>query len=224
MTSEAEKRKERARRFNALLDGALPDPGTVKLEQLLAWLEQESLPRLAERLCRRTSLLARQTAAPDVVENRDRLLLRLYAAAAPQEWHSAWCDGSHVGGAGGIGGLILQRDGKPLCRFSENCRKTDAFSLEIKALERTVQAAIEYDIERLRVHSDCVALARMWHRSREDARLQKVHALARRLRAFGIYHIPRQHNRPAHRLAQEGARGNRNPPHPEHQQKHRPSS
>jgi hypothetical protein len=74
-----------------------------------------------------------------------------------------------------------------------------------------LQAALDAGANRVRVHTDCVALARLWNTRRVDPRLGAVRALARAFRGFAIRPIPRAHNRPANELARAAMMGAPNP-------------
>jgi hypothetical protein len=67
----------------------------------------------------------------------------------------------------------------------------------------------------MRVHTDCVALARLWQEHRSDPRLDAVRALSRGFVALAICAIPRSHNRPAHRLARRAMAGPKRPSGPD---------
>ena len=97
--------------------------------------------------------------------------------------------------------------GRVVTRLARFHAELDPFAAEIAALTAVLRAGLRTGAARMRVHTDCVALARLWHERRSDPRLDSVRALSRGYRALAICAIPRSHNRPAHVLAREAMAG-----------------
>lgn len=205
--SSARGRKTKAHALNPVVDQALLRSSPAARRALLRLADDWDTADLAERLRRRATTLARRRAAPTpaILRERDGLILALYARAAPPGWSSAWCDGSAARGPAGrsarVGGLLLNSAGRVLSRISRAHAACDPFEAEIAALAAILQAARRQRVARLRVHTDCVALARLWYGQRDDPRLAAVHALARAFRRLDLRAVPREHNQPAHALA-----------------------
>ncbi len=72
---------------------------------------------------------------------------------------------------------------------------------EATAVAAVMQVALQVHVQRLRVHSDCVALVQLWLERREDPRLHTIRKLAAQFRWFELCSVPRLHNQPADRLA-----------------------
>jgi ribonuclease HI len=194
--------RERARRLNRAIDQALLEPRSNDAAQLRELGGQPSPVELAERVRRRAARLgARSRRIP---ERRDALMAALYASAAPHGWFTAWCDGSSSRakpGRAGAGGVVLDSEGRIVARVARLLPQLDPFAAEIAALAAVMQAAREAGARRLRVHTDCDALARLWSARRFDPRLDAVRALSRKLHGLVIRGIPRGHNHVAHALA-----------------------
>jgi ribonuclease HI len=197
----ADEARERARRLNRAIDRALIEPAEADVAALRYLGRHVPPAELAERVRRRAARLGARRAG---VVRRDALIAALYAAAAPRGWFSAWCDGSSARaapGRAGLGGLVMDPDGRVAARVSRAVRGLDALAAEIAAAAAVLQAALDRGAARLRLHTDCVTLARLWHEKRGDRRLESLRALAGRFRRLDIRAIPRAHNQPAHRLA-----------------------
>lgn len=204
--------RELARRLNQAIDRALLEPAEGDVTALRRMAGRPPPQELAERVRLRAVRLGRRGVG--IREERDALIAALYAAAAPRGWHVAWCDGSSSRappGSAGLGGVIVNPQGQPAARVSRFAADLDSFAAEIAALAAVMQAGLDSGASRLRVYTDCPALAQLWHERREDPRLDAVRALARRYRRFELRAIPRRHNEPANRLARD-ARIVPNPP------------
>lgn len=192
-----------------MIDVGLLAPGGSLPGELTARLPAQDSTRLAERVCRRAALLSRRdrSAAESILAARDALVLALYARATPRGTFTTWSDGSSKMTPqeliAGIGGLLMDPQGRIVSRLSRPCRGLDAFAAEIAALEAVQHSAAVLGAERLRVYTDCVALLHLWLESRADARLEKVREQARRFRRFELRALPRAHNQPANRLARQ---------------------
>jgi ribonuclease HI len=210
MTS-SRNRQQQARRVNDVIDRALEQPTDAHVLEAMHLREIGSTRRLAERVRRRGTVLARRERKhrAEIVRARDKLILAIYAGATPAGWHTAWCDGSGAEGAGpraaGIGGLVMDPEGRIVAQVTRRVGGLAPFEAEIAALLSTLRVAREKGVQRLRVYTDCDALAQLWRRQRDDPRLQEVSAVAREFRRLAVRSLPRQHNQPAHRLAKFGA-------------------
>ncbi len=193
------------REITAAIDRALTGRARMDREALPGLRTGQTVAALAERVRQRAAALARRHPAPGRIERRrDRLILALYARAAPAGWACGWCDGSCAPGdppRAGFGGLLLDSTGRLLRRISRRQIAHDAFASEIAALTALMETAIRAGVRRLRVHTDCAALARMWREQRTDPRLAAVRAAAAGLERLELRVIPRLHNQPADRLA-----------------------
>ena len=202
-------RQRPARHVNEVIDRALQQPTDAHFRAALRLHTTTTTQNLAERVRRRGTLLARRDRrhGAQIVQARDRLMLAIYADATPAGWHSAWCDGSIAAGmpATGLGGLLMDAAGRIVAEITRRAPSLTPFEAEIAALVAILQAARAQGARRLRVYSDCVAAVRLWQRSRDDARLAALAALARDFRRLEICALPRLHNQPAHRLAKSGA-------------------
>jgi ribonuclease HI len=197
--------RERARKLNRVIDEALLDPASHGVMTLYGLAGSSEPVPLAERVRRRAARLGAR--ACNVARHRDALMAAVYAAAAPRGWFNAWCDGSSSRvppGRSGVGGLVMDCEGKIVARVARFLPGPDPFTAEIAAAAAVLQAALDAGAKQLRVHTDCVALARLWNTRRGDTRLDTVRALARAFRALAIRPIPRAHNEPAHQLARAG--------------------
>lgn len=205
-TAQAERRK-RTRELNALIDACLLTPQAHPPRELAVHLPAQDTVALAERVRRRATLLSRRDRrdAEAVLAARDALIQALYAHTAPRGAFAAWCDGSSKKSAGalvaGIGGLLMEPQGRIVTRLSRVRRGLDSFAAEIAALEVVLRATAARGAERLCVFTDCVALQRLWLEKRTDPRLERVRELTRRFRRFDLRALPRPHNQPADRLA-----------------------
>jgi ribonuclease HI len=72
-------------------------------------------------------------------------------------------------------------------------------------LAGVLRIALERGVERIRVHTDCKALVRLWRQNPEDRRLASARALANKLRRVVVRLVPRQRNQVANRLARSAA-------------------
>jgi ribonuclease HI len=196
--------REHARRLNRAIDQALLEPGRDDAAKLGELGGRLSPVELAERVRRRAARLgARSRRIP---QRGDALIAALYAAAAPPGWFSAWCDGSSSRtppGRAGVGGVVMDPGGRVVARLARFHAGLDPFAAEIAALAAVLKAGLKAGAMRMRVHTDCVALIRLWHERRSDSRLDSVRALSRGFRALALRAIPRSHNRTAHVLARE---------------------
>jgi hypothetical protein len=201
------------RTIGMAIDLALMARSRAGREALLALVPARTATRLVEPVRRRARSLARRARGGRRLERaRDALILALYARAAPAGWACAWCDGSFVPGEpprAGLGALLFDGSGRLVARVSRRTLASDPFAAEIAALEATLAAASRRGLGRLRVHTDCAALARMWRERRAEPRLAAVRAQAAALARFELTAIPRLHNPLANRLARGAARRGR---------------
>lgn len=205
--------RSRALGLNRAIDEALLDPGRHGAVTLYSLAGDRAPVPLAERVWRRASRLGAHVR--DIAQRRDRLIVAIYASAAPHGWFNAWCDGSSSRsspGRSGVGGLVMDREGRIVARVARFVPERDPFTAEIAALAEVLRAALDVGAKQLRVHTDCAALAQLWHDHRTDSRLDSVRALAHRLRGFAIRPIPRAHNQPANNLARAAMMGTRKTP------------
>jgi ribonuclease HI len=199
--------RQRPASINATVDPALLAPSSDHRHALLRLRRRVGTTALAERIRQRATALVRRhrPQARAILDQRDRLIQRVYADAAPKGWHTAWGDGSVGDTAHGrraaIGILLADPDGQTIETLARRIDPAASFDVELAALEATLQAALARHIERLRVHTDCRALAELWHTPRTDPRLAPLRALVQRLRRFELCVVPRLHNQPANRLA-----------------------
>lgn len=203
--ADAEGRR-RARALNALIDACLLAPGEHPPRELAICLPAEDVTALAERVRRRATLIARRERphAEAILTARDALILALYASATPRGAFTAWSDGSsRQGQAAGIGGLLMDPEGRMVAHLSQPLQGLDAFAAEVAALEAVMRAAADRGAGRLRVYTDCVALLLLWLEKRADPRLEQVRKQAHRFRRFELRALPRLHNQPANRLARQ---------------------
>ena len=198
-----------ARHVNEVIDRALQQPTDAHFRAARRLRATTPMQNLAERARRRATLLARRDRrhSAQILRSRDRLMLSLYADATPAGWHTAWCDGSITTGKreAGIGGLLMDAAGRIVTEVTRRVPELTPFEAEIAALVAILQVARAQGVQRLRVYSDCGAVVRLWQRSRDDARLVALAALAREFRRLQVCALPRLHNQPAHRLAKSGA-------------------
>ncbi len=206
--TDAEKKRQ-ARELNALIDAYLLEPGGLLPGELAGWLGAWGAPSLAERVRRRATRLSRgdRGHADVILATRDAVILALYAFAAADGAFTAWSDGSVAQAGAGIGGLLMDPEGRIVDRLSHPGRWPDAFSAEVAALEAVMGAAVTRGAGRLRVYTDCLALLRLWLEKRGDPRLQQVRQLAGRFKGFDLQALPRLHNQPANRLARQALAG-----------------
>ena len=178
-------------------------------EDVLSSAKQQDAPRLAERIRRRATWLARhdRPQAQQLLTHRDELIMAVYADLAAEGWASAWCDGSSTGRASerhaGIAAVLMDASGNCLSRLSRYVGNKNAFDAELAALAAVLEAAATSNLEKLRVHTDSKALVQLWHERREDPRLAAVRPLAARFKGLHILAVPRLHNQVANVLAKQ---------------------
>lgn len=200
-------RRKQAHKLNAAIDACLLAPATHPPRELATRLPLQGTVALVERVRRRATLLSRRDRAhaDSILTAREALILALYASTTPRGAFTAWSDGSSRKGAdglvAGIGGLLMDPDGRIVARLSRLRRGLDAFAAELAALEAVMRAAERRGAERLRAYTDCVALQQLWLQKRIDPRLDRIRDLARRFRRVDLRALPRAHNQPADRLA-----------------------
>lgn len=193
--------------INRLIERALVKPCDRTFFAVSAGCQSLDTEKLAERVRRQASRLCREKPGPcqRILRARDRLILFLYGNAAPDRAFSAWCDASlketENGGIAAISGLLLSPQGKLSGRILQHFKERDAVMAEATAVAAVMQVALQVHVQRLRVHSDCVALVQLWLERREDPRLHTIRKLAAQFRWFELCSVPRLHNQPADRLA-----------------------
>jgi hypothetical protein len=206
--------RELARRLNQAIDRSLVAPAESDVAALRRMAGRVRPQELAERVRLRAIRLGRRGAS--VRKQRDALMTAIYSAAVPRGWFVAWCDGSSSrapAGRAGLGGLIVNPQGKVAAQFARFVADLDPFGSEIAALAAVLQVGLAAGVSRMRVHTDCSALAQLWHARRADPRLDDVRALARRYLRFELRAIPRAHNDPSNRLARQAMAGTAAPRH-----------
>jgi ribonuclease HI len=196
--------RELARRLNQAIDRSLAEPAEGDVAALRRMAGRLPPQELAERVRLRAVRLGRREAR--IRERRDALMAAIYGAAVPRGWFVAWCDGSSSrapAGRAGLGALIVNPQGEVAARIARLAPDLDPFGSEIAALAAVLQAGLACGANRMRVHTDCAALAQLWHARRADPRLDDVRSLARRYRRFELRAVPRRHNEAANRLARQ---------------------
>lgn len=210
--SPAKTRRDEARYLNRIIDRALLQPTMQHLAEVLSSAKQWDTPRLAERIRRRATWLTRheRPLAQQLLTHRDQLIMALYANLAPEGWASAWCDGSSTGRASerhaGIAAVLMDASGNCLSRFSRYVGNKNVFDAELAALAAVLEAAVTFNLEQLRVHTDSKALVQLWHEQRDDPRLAALRPLAAQFKGLQILAIPRLHNQVAHVLAKQAVK------------------
>jgi ribosomal protein L37AE/L43A len=206
-------RRAQARSLNAAIDRALLETAAEYSRRAVEWPVEQDTSATADRV----RIRARRLAATDrmrrnrILKACDALVSSLYRRAAPAGWLCAWCDASVAADAlspvAGIGAIIQDESGQTIVKISRRIPHCDPFDAEVAALAATLEAAhaLAGATARIRVYTDCPALARLWLRNPRDPRLSAVSALARRLRRFEPCALPRRHNQAAHRLARNAA-------------------
>ncbi len=190
-----------------IIDQALAEPSERSCNAVVTMLSSMEPEKLAERVRRRATILCRQQpqACRQILRVRDRLILVIYGKAAHVQAFSAWCDASLKVTDGktvaAISGLMLSPQGKLIAIIVDLTEKRDAVEAEAAAVTAVMQAALQRHVNRLRIHSDCLALVRLWLERREDLRLVEINQLANQFYNFEMYYIPRLHNQPADKLA-----------------------
>ena len=193
--------------INRVVDRALVEPSNRALQAVAAVSASQETVKMAERVRRRASRLCRENPAigQQILRARDRLIFLIYGKALPGGACSAWCDASlkqsNDDVVAVISGLLFSPQGKLLSRISHFIEERDAVKAEATAVAAVMQAALRSGAERLRAHSDCVALVRLWLERRDDPRLETIRQLAAQFHWFELCRVPRLHNQPADRLA-----------------------
>lgn len=193
--------------INRVVDHALVESSNRTLDAVAAVSSSQEAEKMAERVRRRASRLCRENPAigQQILRARDRLIFLIYGKALPGGTFSAWCDASlkqvNDGVAAVISGLLFSPQGKLLSRSTQFIEERDAVKAEATAVAAVMQAALRSGAQRLRVHSDCVALVRLWLERRDDPRLDTIRKLAAQFHWFELCRVPRLHNQPADRLA-----------------------
>lgn len=213
MTS-AQNRQRRTRRINDLIDRALLQPTDAHLREAVRLRTTAGVANLAGRVRRWGALLARREREQraEIQRARDHFILAIYADATPAGWYTAWCDGSVAAerrAGAGIGGLVMDPEGRIVAQLARRVPDLAPFEAEIAALAETLRVARARGAQRLRVYTDCDALARAWQRRRDGPRLQAVAVPAKAFRRLEVRTLPRLHNQPAHRLAKTGVQHER---------------
>ena len=155
------------------------------------------------RSCRRCR--GKRGPCQQILRSRDRLIILVYGNTVPDRGFSAWCDASlketENGRFAAISGLLLSPRGKLVSRVLQLIEESDAVMAEAIAVADVMRAALREKVDRLRVHSDCVALVQLWLKHRTDPRLDVIRRLAVQFQWFELRSVPRLHNQPADRLA-----------------------
>lgn len=193
--------------INHLIDRALIEP-CDRTFFAVSMISSTAEPiKLAERVRHRATRLCRETPeiSRKILRARERLILFIYGKAVPDRAFSAWCDASlketESGMTTAISGLLCSPQGKMVSLISQLISERDAVMAETAAVAAVMQAALQHHVDRLRVHSDCAALVKLWCERRQDPRLDTIRRLAARFRWFELCRVPRLHNQLADRLA-----------------------
>jgi ribonuclease HI len=211
--TNAQTRRELARRLNRMVDRALLNADEEALAGLLKVAAVEETLALCGRIARRATLLARNAPAQGkaIIAARNRRVLEVYGHRAPRDWFCAWCDGSSSadveGKRSGIGVVLMDPQHRVVAEFGEPAGELSPLASELAALEAAVKAAVAHGAERLRVHTDCPALMHLWQGQRGDVRLSRLRETALPLRRLQLYPIPRRFNQLADGLARRAAAG-----------------
>ena len=200
---------QQARNINTAIDEALISPSNLHEQKVLQLTKENAVRQIAERVRKRATLLGkrRRSDTKRILEIRDELILALYASVVPIGWACAWCDGSSIEldstRRAGIGGLVMDCDGRVIARFCRAVGEKDAFGAELTALASVIRIALDYQQRRLWVYTDNYGLAQLWLEQRKDARLAEIRRLSGALKRFSLRAIPRQYNQPANALARK---------------------
>lgn len=194
--------------LNLLVDEALTEPCdrtfTAVAEKSSSILDAA---KLAERVRRQALHLCRKKHGPcqQILRSRDRLIFFVYGKTVPDRGFSSWCDASlketENGLFAAISGLLLSPQGKLVGRVLQLVEESDVVMAEATAVTAVMRVAMREKVDRLRVHSDCVALVQLWLEHRKDPRLDEIRRLAAQFQWFELRSVPRLHNQPADRLA-----------------------
>jgi ribonuclease HI len=195
-------------RLNRLVDRALMG------QRLPVWplLRIHGGPqRLAERIRRRATSVARRTPGPTepLIERRDRLMQAVYAQAAATPL-VAWCDASWRPGSDVVGAaaLVSGAGGRTLSTIQKHSPSgADSVAAEALAVTLAIEWVLNGRGDALTAYSDSTALVKMWREKRNDPRLNGLRKTAGRLRFFRLLLIRRTHNQRAHRLARAALSG-----------------
>jgi len=201
-------RRTRRASINPVVDEALREPGDASRVALLRLRQRVGTGALAERVRQRAALLARRlrTDSRAIHAQRDALVEAIYIAATPPGWCGAWSDGaSRDGEHAGLGGILLDHDGRRLATIAHSLEPMTALAAESAAFEAVLRLARDHGVQRLRLHTDCHALADRWRSGRESA-LANARLLAQGFDGFELRIVPRLHNQPANALARGATR------------------
>ena len=145
-----------------------------------------------------------------------------------------YVDGAAKGnpGPGGIGVIILTREGKRVAAFGEAIGVATNNFAEYTALVHALRALSVFEVDKLHIYTDSELMASQVqgeYRVKDKALLSlntQVMSMLRRFREWDIQHIPREKNTEADLYANrainegaqlEGKRGKKSPPPPEGQ-------
>jgi hypothetical protein len=138
---------------------------------------------------------------------RDKLIQVVYAAVVPAGWSCAWVDGSSIKTdaqrQAGIGGVLMDADGKVIEYINRAIGNKGAFDAEITALVAMLQLDTDHQYFKLWVYCDNQGLANLWHEQRDDHRLDERRTQVKLLQKFALRYISRAHNHITHVLAQK---------------------
>ena len=202
-------RREYAQQFNAIIDQALLEPSADHQQHLIQLVADINVTQLGERLRQRATRLGktRRSERARLLSVRDELMQAVYAAAVPVGWSCAWVDGSSIKTDtqrhAGIGGVLMDANGKVIERMSQAIGEQGAFDAEVAALVAMLQLAIDHQQSQLWVYCDNQGLVNLWHEQRDDHRLDKIRTQVKPLQQFALRYIPSAHNQIAHVLAQK---------------------
>jgi ribonuclease HI len=204
--------QKQAQQLNAVVDNAFLVPANESREQLKQLAKTCDPGSLAERIRKRATLLAKRRSEKglSLLRLRDELILAVYAAAVPKGWSCGWADGASFGTDGqrqaGIGGLLMDSDGRLMERISQSIGEEDAFAAELAALIAIVHCATERRTKWLWLYTDNRGLVQLWNEHRDDYRLKELRRQATHLERFTLRAIPRLHNQSANALARSAVR------------------
>jgi hypothetical protein len=169
--------KHEAQSLNAAIDAALLDVPDSAVATLRPLIRGEEPARLADRVVRRATRLARmhRIEGPSILCVRDRILLALYHAASPHGWFSGWSDSAAISrGDGGrvtrLGVVLVTPSGRVAAELGTRGRSRQSFDAEIEALLTLLKIGLRRSAHRITVHTDCKALAAVDLQARRSAR------------------------------------------------------
>jgi ribonuclease HI len=201
----------KTRRLNELVDRALIDPSDAHIRNLLGLDSPAGPSSLAERVRRRATLLARKEPADwkAILDARDAIVAAAYAATVPTGWLCGWCDGSSIRvrsrRLAGAGAILMEANGTFIAHLAQPAGELNPFEAEVFGLHLLLRMALDHNVEKIRIHTDCTALLTLWYERGRDPRATQAWRIANAFHAVNLRVVPRAHNHPAHVLAKNAA-------------------